>query len=165
MNPLVESALISAAATVVSVGGTDRGTMASERNEELVMGDQVVPERPGGRQVAAQDPAGVPAMPVIFPREQVAGYPYPLLDTLSPTIGWHYQSQGRGGPAFVLIRRTGLGGLRVVESFPLTEDGWARVWQSLIRQNPAAAPQLLATLSAREAKEAGSRYVSELDAR
>jgi hypothetical protein len=31
-----------------------RNTMATERNEELIIGDLVVPERPGGRSATAQ---------------------------------------------------------------------------------------------------------------
>jgi|tagenome__1003787_1003787.scaffolds.fasta_scaffold20979327_4 hypothetical protein len=90
-------------------------------------------------------------MPMISPSEQVLGGAYPLLDGLSPTIGWQFQPQAKGGTAFVILRRTGLGSLKVVEGFPLAEDGWARAWQSLVNQNPAAAPQVLAMLKAREA--------------
>jgi hypothetical protein len=136
------------------------------------MGDPVVPERPGGRGAAAQEHAGIPVMPVILPSEQVPGAPYPLLDGLSLTLGWEYRPPAKGGPAFAVIRRTGLGSLKVVDSFPLTQDGWARVWQALVRQNPAAAPQILATLEAREAeaarlrtRDADSREVAELEAR
>ena len=96
-------------------------------------------------------------MPVISPSEQVLGGAYPLLDGLSPTIGWQFQPRAKGGPSFVILRRTGLGGLKVVDSFPLTEDGWARAWQSLVTQNPAAAPQVLATLKTREADAARLR--------
>jgi hypothetical protein len=59
-----------------------------------------------------------------------------------------------------------------VNSFPLTQDGWARAWQSLVRQNPAAVPQILARLGAREAettalrtRDADSRELAELEAR
>lgn len=136
------------------------------------MGDPVVPENPGGRDAKAREQAGVPAMPVILPSEQVPELPYPLLDRLSPTLGWHFRSAAKGGPSFVIMRRAGLGSLKVTESFPLTEQGWASAWQSLVRQNPAAAPQVLATLTAREADaarlrtpEADSGEVFELDAR
>jgi hypothetical protein len=57
----------------------------------------------------------------------------------------------------VIVRRTALGSLKIVESFPLTEDGWAGAWQSLVSQNPAAATQILALLAAREAEAAGLR--------
>jgi hypothetical protein len=138
------------------------------------MGDPVVPERPSGRDAAGQEQAGIPAMPAILPSEQVSGssYAHPLVDGLSPTIGWRFQPRGKGGPAFVIMRRTGLGSLKVVESFPLTEDGWASAWQSLVTRNPVAAAQVLATLKAREADAArlrtpvlDSREMFELDAR
>jgi hypothetical protein len=134
------------------------------------MGDPVVPERLGGRSAAAH--AGVPEMPVILPSEQVPGAPHPLLDGISPTLGWEFRPPAKGSPAFVIVRRTGLGSLKVVDSFPLTEDGWARAWQSLVRQNPAAVPQVLARLGAREAtmarlrtRDADSREAAELEAR
>jgi hypothetical protein len=111
-------------------------------------------------------------MPVILPSEQVPGYPYPLVEGLNPTIGWHFRPPAKGGPVFAIMRRTGLGTLKVIGTFPLNDDGWASGWQSLVRQNPAAAPRVLARLQAREAdaarlraREADSREVSELDAR
>ena len=111
-------------------------------------------------------------MPVILPSEQVSGYPYPLVEGLNPTIGWNLRPPAKGGPVFALMRRTGLGTVKVIDTFPLNDDGWASAWQSLVRQNAAAAPQVLARLQARQAeaerrkaREADSREVSELDAR
>jgi Short C-terminal domain len=111
-------------------------------------------------------------MPVITPGEQDLGGAHPLLDGVSPTIGWQFQPQAKGGPSFVVLRRTGLGSLKVMESFPLTEDGWAYAWQSLVTHNPAAAPQILAVLKARQADTARLRgpvldasELHELDAR
>jgi hypothetical protein len=106
------------------------------------MGDPMVPERLGGRH-AVREQTGIPAMPVISSSEQVLGGAYPLLDGISPTVGWEFRSEAKGGPGFVILRRTGLGGLKVVERFPLTEHGWARAWQSLVTKNPAVAPQVL----------------------
>jgi hypothetical protein len=62
----------------------------------------------------------------------------------------------------MIIRRSGLGSFKVVESFPLTEDGWASAWQSLTRQNPAAIPQVLAALAARETAMARRRALEAL---
>ena len=93
------------------------------------MGDLAVPERPDGRHAAVQARTRVPATPVIRPSEQVTGFPYPLLDGLSPTIGWQFRPQAKGGPAFVIIRRGALGSLKVHESFPLTDNG-SSAWQS-----------------------------------
>ena len=107
-------------------------------------------------------------MPVIRPSERDTGGPYPLLDGISPTIGWYFRRPADGGPAFVIIRRGAMGGLKVLESFPLTEAGWVRAWQSFATQNPAAVPKVLAMLRDREAEAArlsgGSREVNEFDA-
>jgi hypothetical protein len=129
------------------------------------MGDPVVPVGPGGRDAAPKEQAGIPAMPIISPSEQVPDYPYPLLDGFSPTVGWVFRSQRKGGPIFVILRRAGLGSFKVVESFPLTEGGWAAAWQSLVRQSPAAVPQVLGALEAREAAVARTQAGQELDAR
>ena len=133
------------------------------------MGDLAVPERPNGRHAAMQAHVGVPVMPVIRPSEQYTAIPYPLLDGVSPTIGWQWQSKAKSCPAFVIIRRGALGSLKVVERFPLTENGWASAWQSLVTQNPAAAPKVLARLRARDADAVrlspDSRELNELEAR
>jgi hypothetical protein len=47
----------------------------------------------------------------------------------------------------VIIRRSALGSLKVVETFPLTEDGWNSAWQSLVKHNPSAIPKALAALT------------------
>ena len=118
------------------------------------MGDLDVHGRPGGRHTAGLDRAGVPAMPDIGPSERVTGVPHPVADGINPTIGWQFRPRAKGGPAFMIIRRSGLGTLKVVEAFPLTEEGWASAWQSLIKQNPSAAPKLLAALQSRQADAA-----------
>ncbi|MGH3187225.1 MAG: SHOCT domain-containing protein [Streptosporangiaceae bacterium] len=133
------------------------------------MGDPVVPERPGGRHAAEQE---IPARPVILPSEQVPAVPYPLLDGLSQVLGWQFRPPAKGGPAFVMLRRTGLGSLKVIEYFPLNDDGWVDAWRSLVAQSPGAAAQVVAALKAREADAArlrtpveDSREMFELDAR
>jgi hypothetical protein len=60
----------------------------------MIMGNPMVPARPGGRHAVVQERAGIPAMPVISPSEQVLGGAYPLLDGLSPTIGWEFRDAG-----------------------------------------------------------------------
>lgn len=71
-----------------------RGTITREPNGEMIMGNPMVPARPGGRHAVVQERAGIPAMPVISPSEQVLGGAYPLLDGLSPTIGWEFRDAG-----------------------------------------------------------------------
>lgn len=86
-------------------------------------------------------------MPPVLPGAGIPDVTYPLLDGLNPTLGWQSRPPAKGGPAFMIIRRTLLRPLQVVESFPLTKDGWAAAWRSLVRQNPAATrPRVLAKL-------------------
>jgi putative oligomerization/nucleic acid binding protein len=144
----------------------DCGTMGDEC-WELAMEDAAVPEGPGREHAATEARTAVPAMPIIGSSERDTAGPYPLLDGISPTIGWQFQRQADRGPAFVIIRRGALGALKVVESFPLTENGWAKAWQSLVTQNPAAVPKVLAKLRARQTEAArlsDSREANELDA-
>ena len=124
-------------------------------NEEPIIPEPDVPERSGGRHAAIQEGTEIPAMPDIGPSEEFADTPHPLVDGLSPTIGWQFRPQRKGGPAFMIIRRSTLGSLKAVKTFPLTEAGWASAWQSLIQQNPAAVPKALATLRARKAARQG----------
>ena len=98
-------------------------------------------------------------MPDIGSGEQVAATPHPLVDGISPTIGWHFRPRAKGGPAFMIIRRSALGSLKAVETFPLTEQGWVSAWQSLIKQDPSAAAKILAALEARAADAARLRAV------
>jgi len=101
--------------------------------------------------------AGIPAMPDIGPGGQAAAMPHPLVDGISPTIGWQSRPRAKGGPAFIIIRRRRLGWLKAVQTFPATEQGWASAWQSLIKQDPRAAAQVLAALKAREVEAARFR--------
>jgi hypothetical protein len=112
------------------------------------MGDPVMP---GGRHAGAPDYAGVPAMPVVSLGAGVLGVPYPLLFGINPSVGWQSRPPAEGGPSFVVIRRIAMRGLKVIESFPMTEDGWAAAWHSLVEQNPAATtPRVRAQLRARK---------------
>jgi hypothetical protein len=116
------------------------------------MSDAAVSDGPGGRHAAVQ--AGVPAMPVIGRSERDTGTPYPLLDALNPTIGWHFRRQAEGGPVYVILRRRVFGSFKVVASFPLTKDGWSRAWQYFVTRNPTADPKVREALRAREARVA-----------
>jgi len=112
------------------------------------MGELDISGHPGEYDVQTPGQSKIPLMPNIGPSEQVEAVPYPLMDGISPTIGWQFRSRANGGPAFVIIRRSSFGLLKVVESFPLTEDGWAAAWQFFIKRNPYAAEKVLTVLKA-----------------
>jgi Short C-terminal domain len=135
---------------------------------ERVMEDRDIPGRPAEHGADARSRAEVPATPVIGPSEQLRDTPYPLHDGPSPTIGWQFRPVGKGGPAFVIIRRGALGSLKVVEAFPLTDDGWTRAWRSFSSLNPRAVPRVLGALAVRQAEglsQVESSQVRELEAR
>jgi putative oligomerization/nucleic acid binding protein len=129
------------------------------------MEDPVIPERPGMHDAAPQVLAGIPSMPVIATSEQIWDYPFPLLNGFNPTIGWRFRPADLGGPVFAIMRRSALGPLKVVESFPLTEAGWSKAWRSLAKRNPAALPHVLAALEARQMAATGKQDLQALDAR
>jgi hypothetical protein len=59
-----------------------------------------------------------------------------------------------------------LGTLEVIVSFPLTEDGWAKAWQSLTKWNPDAAQKVLAgTLATDDSTTQVSPSYNSQDAR
>ncbi len=99
----------------------------------------------------APTPAPAPPVPAIAPGEWYAGSPYPVTDSVSPTIGWQNQPQERGGPVFVVITRSALGGRKVAGRYPLTEDGWAHAWQALDQSSPQAAARIRHVLAGRPA--------------
>jgi hypothetical protein len=113
----------------------------------------------------------MPAMPVIRPSERSSN-PYPVLEGLSHTIGWQFRPERRGGSVFVLMGRGALGVQKTLERFPLTEVGWAKVWQALTQADPAAAGKIWVRLQERERehRELDQRYgvspeMAELDSR
>jgi hypothetical protein len=127
-----------------------------------------------GEVASRHDGAGgtVPAMPVIRPSERFIGQPYPLLDGPTPVVGWQGRPDAKGGPVFVIMSRSMLGSYKVVDRFPLTEEGWAEAWKALVKLSPAAAGKIRATLASRTAEDRAlqrrfepSPEVAELDSR
>jgi hypothetical protein len=97
----------------------------------------------------------VPAMPVVREVEK-STLPYPLVDGIPRTLGWQWRSEAKGGPEFVIMTRGAMGGLKVQERFPFTEDGWRNAWQSLARSDGTAAAKVAARLEKRAADAAAA---------
>lgn len=94
----------------------------------------------------------IPAMPVIRPQE--LGSSPVFLAGGDGGAGWHgfgWQDRpaSKGGPGFVLARRTAAGFIRPRGRYPLTGDGWAQAWQELVTLDPALAGRAAAALAAR----------------
>jgi hypothetical protein len=125
------------------------------------MGELDISGPPGEHDAQTVGQSKIPPMPNIGPSGQVEAVPHPLIDGISPTVGWQFRLRADGGPAFMIIRRSRLGSLKVVESFPLTEDGWAAAWRSFIKRDPYAAQKVMTALKAREADS--TRLISPED--
>ncbi len=93
-------------------------------------------------------------MPVIRDDEKRAGVPHPLTVGTPRVIGWEFNPPAVGGPQFVILAWGIMGGLKVLQRFPLTEDGWHDAWRSLSR-DPRAAANAAAALAERAAEDAG----------
>lgn len=116
------------------------------------MSDPTIPPPPAGRDAAATDRASVPAMPVIRPAERYAGVPFMLAEA-PRMLGWQWVGVGKGGPVYVLASRGVMGGYKILDRFPLTEDGWAKAWRGLADADPAAAAKTLTALKARDTRD------------
>ena len=109
-------------------------------------------------------------MPVIRTYEQYESSPFPAVDGLPYMIGWLWRSQAKGGPCFVTIRRSAMGGYKLLESFPLTPGGWVQAWAALVALDQRAAARTRTRLderqkSAAEAEHAQPVEMKELGAR
>jgi hypothetical protein len=78
-------------------------------------------------------------------------------------IGWQLQDR-KGDAAFVVIRCTVFDDLKVIERFPLTEDGWRQAWQALVRIDAAAAEKAQAMLAEQASRARASVDLAGLEA-
>lgn len=111
------------------------------------------------------DRADVPPPPVVNPDEIQFDTPSVLADGTRYSIGWQRWPEKKGGPSFVTVRRSALGTLKVVERYPLTDEGWARAWRALVKLDSAVAEKILATLARRAEKDTAFEERRQLDAR
>jgi len=85
--------------------------------------DLAVPDHPTRQSDAAAVRADAPAMPAI-PSGPLGRYPYLIIpDGQRHSLGW--QNTRKDGPSFVVARIGIMGNDKVLDRFPLTEDGWA----------------------------------------
>lgn len=72
------------------------------------------------------------------------------------TVGW--QDSKKHGPCF-LIARTGITHDKIVDRFPLTQDGWYRAWATLVKLDGAAAQAVANTLQ--QQRVTGAAQIAE----
>ncbi len=71
------------------------------------------------------------------------------------TVGW--QDSKKAGPCFVVVRTNIFGDEKVLDRFPLTEDGWSRAWAALVKLDAGAAQAVAKVLQKRQQREAEER--------
>lgn len=77
------------------------------------------------------------------------------------TLGW--QDAKKEGPCFTVARR-GVMGDKILDRFPLTEDGWARAWAALVKLDAGAAQEVAKTLGEWRAAQATKMAETERQA-
>ena len=111
-------------------------------------------DRQSGRHEVIGALAKVPAMPAVSPDSlwrspnlfPVTGQRY--------NIGW--QDSKKAGPCF-LVARTSFFGQKILDRFPLTEDGWSRAWAALVKLNADSAQAVAKVLQERQRQKAEER--------
>jgi len=113
-----------------------------------------IPDRPAGTDEVALARADVPAMPVVEPAT-LDTYPYLLTSIGGPrySLGWLKTKKGEG-PFFVLVRFGAMDSRKVLDRFPLTQEGWASAWVALGALDAKAAQAVADALRARLAERA-----------
>jgi len=114
---------------------------------------------------ASIDWAGVPAAPVVKPGEIWFDTPNVLIDGGRYSIGWQRWPEKKGGPGYVTVRRSALGSFKIVERYPLTDEGWRQAWLAFAKLDSAMAEKVLPVLAHRVEADSGFAERKELDAR
>lgn len=113
------------------------------RREDQAVGEAAVPVMP----VPAQNTLWPGAAPYLLP---ASGRRY--------TLGW--QNTKKTGPSFVLVRSSVIGP-KVVDRYPLSEDGWAQAWAALLKLDVHATETVAENLKKLRATEAKKRVEKE----
>src|SRR5215470_14183154 len=95
--------------------------------------------------------SSIPAKPDVQSHELYRGIPNLLMIASGHhySIGW--QDDRKAGPSFVVARVSRLDAIKVIERFPLTEQGWASAWRKLSALDVTAASAIAPMLARREA--------------
>jgi hypothetical protein len=93
-------------------------------------------------------------MPSIAP-DEMSRHPKLLVPFgLTYSLGW--QSGRKAGRSFVVMR-LGAWSDKVVQCFPLTEEGWGQAWASLVSLDPDAAKSVARAVESRATSDAGNK--------
>ena len=123
---------------------------------------------PNGATQAGAEPStaipAIPAMPSAPDPDLYSGPLYLLAEyaAIGHSIGWH--KDRKAGPGFVVVRKRSTGRAKIIERFPLTEEGWAGAWQALSDLDASAAATVAATLAKQAARKQAAAARRVLDA-
>jgi hypothetical protein len=100
---------------------------------------------PGATPDSEQTPPEMPTVDV----SKLNRYPTLFVDSgqLRHALGWQRWAGIHGGACFAVCKLSDLAGIKVVERFPLTQDGWAEAWASLLKRDAASAQAILNILA------------------
>ena len=116
------------------------------------MGDLDVPDHQAGRHEAVAARVDAPAMPAVAPGTLYRS-PYLIVQGGQRyTLGW--QDTRKDGHCFVVTRTNVMDSVKVLDRFPLTEDGWARAWAALVKFDAGAAQAVAKKIQERLAARA-----------
>jgi hypothetical protein len=110
-------------------------------------------DRQSGRHEVTDPLAKVPAMPAV---------PDSLFRSLSmfPVTGQRYnigwQDSKKAGPCFLVVR-TSVFGEKILDRFPLTQDGWSGAWAALVKLDADSAQAVAKVLQERQRRKAEER--------
>jgi hypothetical protein len=107
------------------------------------------PPRPRPAVEGAPNPPEMPAVDV----DKLSRYPTLFVDSgrLRHTLGWQRWAGFEQRACFTVCRLSDMAGIKVVERFPLTPQGWADAWSGLLSRDAASAQAMLAILAHRAA--------------
>jgi hypothetical protein len=104
--------------------------------------------------------ASVPPVPSVPSHQLYRGTPFLLLEGPRHSIGW--QDARKAGPGFVVTIRRPVATIKVLQRFPLSEQGWADAWQLLSRIDASAASAVEARLAELEARRRAAEALAAL---
>jgi hypothetical protein len=106
----------------------------------------------------------IPPKPVIMTAEW-GDWAHLLIDDRHLSIGWQNRPAKKGGPCYLVGKMTAvLGGTKVEERFPFTEDGWAKAWRFLMRNDNTLATRIRNELASRAEADRARQELANLDA-
>jgi hypothetical protein len=102
-------------------------------------------------------------MPSVPPDQLYRGTPFILVDGLRHSVGW--QDGRTAGPCFVVTSGGAFGTIKVLQRFPLSEQGWTDAWQVLSSLDASAAAAIEARLAQRDAARRAAAELAALAGR